>query len=51
MPATILLSFLILMLFGAFSIWQYSRNLRHDPTAGLGWVVVIVLILVVLGRI
>jgi len=51
MLGTILLIVLILMLFGAFPRWEYSRNWGYGPSGGLGLVLVIILILVLLGRI
>ena len=46
---TILLVVLILMLFGAFPRWGYSRDWGYGPSGGLGLLLVIVLILVLLG--
>jgi hypothetical protein len=43
--------FLILALFGALPRWSHSRDWGYMPTGGLGFVLVIVVILVLLGRI
>jgi hypothetical protein len=51
MLGTILIVFLILALFGALPRWSHSRDWGYAPTGGLGFVLVIVLILVLLGRI
>jgi hypothetical protein len=51
MLGTILIVFLILALFGALPRWSHSREWGYAPTGGLGFVLVIVVILVLLGRI
>ena len=47
---TILLIVLILMLVGAFPSWPHSRSWGYGPSAGIGLVALIVVILLVLGR-
>jgi hypothetical protein len=51
MLGTILIIFLILALFGALPRWSHSREWGYAPTGGLGFILVIVVILVLLGRI
>ena len=48
---TILLILLILMLVGALPTWPHSKSWGYYPSGGLGFVVVILLVLVLLGRI
>lgn len=47
---TILLIVVILMLVGALPTWPHSKSWGYYPSAGLGLVVLILLILLVLGR-
>ncbi|MBK7951812.1 MAG: DUF3309 domain-containing protein [Deltaproteobacteria bacterium] len=51
MIGTILIILLLLMLFGAFPTWPHSRAWGYGPSGGLGFVLAIVVLLVVLGRI
>jgi hypothetical protein len=51
MLGTILIIFLILALFGALPRWSHSREWGYAPTGGLGFILIIVVILVLLGRI
>lgn len=51
MLGTILLVLLILMLFGALPRWGHSMNWGYYPSGGIGFVLLIILLLVVLGRI
>jgi len=51
MLGTILIVFLILALVGALPRWSHSRQWGYAPTGGLGFVLVIVVILMLLGRI
>src|SRR5258708_38552671 len=44
----ILLIILVLLLFGSFPRWGYSRNWGYGPSGGVGLILVIVLILVLL---
>ncbi|MEI8341989.1 MAG: DUF3309 family protein [Verrucomicrobiota bacterium] len=48
---TILLVLLVLMLVGAIPAWPHSRNWGYGPSGGLSFVVVILILLLVLGRI
>ena len=50
MLGTILIIVLLLLLFGAWPSWPYSRGWGYYPSSGLGLVLVIVLVLVLLGR-
>lgn len=50
MLGTILLVALILMLLGAVPRWSYSKNLGYGPSGGLGWVLFIVIVLLLMGR-
>jgi len=47
----ILLVVLVLLLVGAFPRWPHSQNWGYYPSAGLGTVLAIVLILMLIGRI
>jgi hypothetical protein len=51
MLGTILVVILLLALFGALPRWPHSRNWGYYPTGGLGFVLLIVLVLALLGRI
>jgi len=51
MLGTILIVILILALFGALPSWPHSKNWGYYPSGGLGFVLLIVVILLVLGRI
>ena len=51
MLGTILIIVLLLLLFGAWPSWPYSRGWGYYPSSGLGLVLIIVLVLVLLGRI
>lgn len=48
--STILVILLILLCIGALPNWGYSANWGHGPSGGIGFVVVIVLVLLLLGR-
>ena len=48
---TILLIVLVLMLIGAFPSWPHSRSWGYGPSGGLGFVVIILLVLLLMGRI
>ena len=48
---TILLIVLILLLIGAFPGWGYSTGWGYYPFGGIGFVLLIVLILALLGKI
>jgi hypothetical protein len=51
MLGTVLIVLLILALLGAFPRWGYSRDWGYWPSGGLGFVLLIVLVLVLMGRI
>jgi hypothetical protein len=51
MLGTILVVILILALLGVLPRWSHSRDWGYAPTGGLGFVLLIVVILVLLGRI
>ncbi len=51
MLGTILIVILILALFGALPRWGHSRNWGYAPTGGVGFILVIVVVLLLLGRI
>ena len=48
---TILLVILILMLVGVLPTWPHSRNWGYYPSGGLGFILLILIILLLLGRI
>ena len=48
---TILLIVLVLMLIGAFPSWPHSRSWGYFPSGLLGFLLVVVVIMLVLGRI
>jgi hypothetical protein len=50
MLGTILLIFLLLMLFGSLPRWQHSKSWGYFPSGGLGLVVIILIILLLSGR-
>jgi Protein of unknown function (DUF3309) len=49
--STILLIILFLLLIGALPSWPYSSGWGYYPSAGVGLVVVILIILLLMGRI
>jgi hypothetical protein len=51
MLGTILIVILVLALFGALPRWNHSRSWGYYPTGGLGFLLVVVVILLLLGRI
>ena len=51
MLGTVLIVLLILALIGAFPRWGYNREWGYWPSGGLGFVLLIVLVLVLMGRI
>jgi hypothetical protein len=50
MLSTILIIVLILMLLGAVPRWPHSKNWGYYPSGGLGFLLLIIIILVLLGR-
>ena len=51
MLGTILIVLLVLVLVGALPRWNHSRSWGYAPSGGLGFVLVVVVILLLLGRI
>ena len=49
--STILLVVLVLFLVGALPTWPHSSSWGYYPSGGLGFVLVIVVVLLLLGRI
>lgn len=49
--STIVLIVLVLFLIGALPTWPHSRNWGYYPSAGLGTVLLVIVILMLLGRI
>ena len=47
----VLLTIVVLLLFGGLPRWSYSRNWGYGPSGALGLVVVILLILLLMGYI
>jgi hypothetical protein len=47
---TILIVILVLMLVGAFPRWPHSREWGYFPSGGVGFLLVILLVLVLSGR-
>jgi hypothetical protein len=51
MLGTVLVVILILALLGVLPRWSHSREWGYVPTGGVGFVLLIVVILVLIGRI
>jgi hypothetical protein len=47
---TILIVLAVLMLIGAIPTWPHSRNWGYGPSGGLGFVLLILVILLLTGR-
>ena len=47
---TLLMIIVILMLVGALPTWPHSKNWGYYPSGGLSFVVLLLLILILLGR-
>jgi hypothetical protein len=47
---TILLVVLVLMLIGVFPAWPHSQSWGYGPSGALGFIVIILLVLVITGR-
>ena len=47
----ILIVILVLLLVGALPTWGHSKSWGPYPSGGIGWVLLIVLILLLMGRI
>jgi Protein of unknown function (DUF3309) len=50
MLGTILIIVLLLLLFGAWPAWPYSRSWGYYPSSGLGLVLIVVLVFALVGR-
>jgi hypothetical protein len=48
---TLILIVLILMLIGVLPSWPHSRSWGYRPTGGVGFVIIILVILLLMGRI
>ena len=48
---TLLLVIIVLMLIGVFPAWPHSRGWGYGPSGGLGFILLILLVLVLLGKI
>ena len=51
MLGTILIVILILALLGALPRWSHSKDWGYYPSGGLGFVLTVIIILLLLGRI
>lgn len=51
MLGAILIVVLLLALLGTLPRWPHSRNWGYYPTGGLGFILLIVIVLLLLGRI
>jgi hypothetical protein len=51
MLGIVLIVVLILLLIGALPTWPHSRNWGYYPSVGIGFIFVILIILLLLGRI
>jgi Protein of unknown function (DUF3309) len=51
MLGTILIVILVLALFGALPRWGHSKDWGYAPTGGVGFILVVVVVLLLLGRI
>jgi hypothetical protein len=51
MLGTVLLVVLVLALLGAIPAWPHSRSWGYGPSGGVGFILLIVLLLFVMGRI
>lgn len=50
MLALIVIVVLLLLLFGSFPAWPHSAGWGYAPFGGVGFVLLIVLVLIILGR-
>jgi hypothetical protein len=48
---TVLLILLVLLLIGAIPSWPHSRSWGYGPSGALGFVAVVVVVLLLMGRI
>jgi hypothetical protein len=51
MLGTVLLIVLVLLLLGGLPTWSHSRDWGYGPSGGLGFLLIIVLVLVVMQKI
>ena len=51
MLETVILVILVLMLLGALPTWPHSKNWGYAPSGSLGFVLLILVILILMGRI
>jgi len=51
MIGTILLAIIVLLPIGALPNWSHSQSWGYGPTGGLGFILIVVLVLVLLGKI
>jgi len=51
MLGTILVIVLLLLLFGAWPAWPYSRSWGYFPSSTLGLLLIVVVVLALLGRV
>ncbi len=51
MLSTILIVILILMLLGSVPRWPHSKSWGYYPSGGLGFVLLVVIILLLMGRV
>jgi Protein of unknown function (DUF3309) len=49
--STILLIILIIVLIGALPTWPYSSGWGYYPSGGIGFIVLILIVLLLMGRI
>lgn len=47
---TILLIVIVLMLIGAIPAWPHSRSWGYGPSGGIGFILIILLLLLFMGR-
>jgi hypothetical protein len=47
---TILLILLVLLLIGAFPSWPHAQSWGYAPSGAIGFVVIVVIVLLLLGR-
>lgn len=47
----VLLVILLLFLFGSFPVWQHSSSWGYGPSGGLGFILLVVIVLVLLDKI
>lgn len=50
MLGTIIVIVMVLLLIGALPNWRYSQKWGHYPSGGIGFVLVIVVLILLLGK-